>query len=133
MGELSTQCRRKMVLVGPPNAGKTSITQRYVNNRVPQEFDMTLGSAFHSKRVCRTDGTTVTLDIWDTAGQERFSSLIPLYYRGAEIALVVFDLTDFDSFFTIKFWLHELRRNASKYILVRPERKQGEATWFTLP
>lgn len=48
------------------------------------------------------------LNIWDTAGDERFRSIMPLYYRDAEIAILVFDLTEAESFKGIDYWLGEL-------------------------
>jgi GTPase SAR1 family protein len=54
------------------------------------------------------------LNIWDTAGDERFRSIMPLYYKDAEVALLVFDLTDPDSFIGIDYWLKELEEKANK-------------------
>jgi small GTP-binding protein len=51
------------------------------------------------------DGVKVRLQIWDTAGQERFRSMAPMYYRGANAAILVYDLTNLDSLADIKVWL----------------------------
>ena len=59
------------------------------------------------------DDTTVKFEIWDTAGQERYHSLAPMYYRGAQAAIVVYDITNQDTFMRAKTWVKELQRQAS--------------------
>ena len=56
------------------------------------------------------EDTTVKLEIWDTAGQERYHSLVPIYYRGAQAAIVVYDITNADTFERAKSWVKELQR-----------------------
>jgi len=60
----------------------------------------------------------VKFEIWDTAGQERYRSLAPMYYRGAAAALVVYDITDADSFAGAKTWIEELQRQGSADIVI---------------
>lgn len=48
----------------------------------------------------------VALQVWDTAGQERFRSMAPMYYRGANAALIVFDITNYSTFSDVKSWVH---------------------------
>lgn len=59
------------------------------------------------------DDTTVKFEIWDTAGQERYHSLAPMYYRGAQAAIVVYDVTNADTFQRAKAWVRELNEKAS--------------------
>ena len=56
-------------------------------------FSLLLSAAFLTQTVC-LDDTTVKFEIWDTAGQERYHSLAPMYYRGAQAAIVVYDITN---------------------------------------
>lgn len=58
--------------------------------------------------------TSLILQVWDTAGQERFKAMAPLYYRNANAALLVFDLTQYNSFVEIKSWVQELQRNVQE-------------------
>ena len=72
-------------------------------------FQSTIGAAFLTQTVC-LDDTTVKFEIWDTAGQERYHSLAPMYYRGAQAAIVVYDITNADTFERAKSWVKELQK-----------------------
>ncbi|KYO46655.1 potassium voltage-gated channel subfamily H member 8 isoform B [Alligator mississippiensis] len=79
--------------------------------------ESTIGAAFLTQTVC-LDDTTVKFEIWDTAGQERYHSLAPMYYRGAQAAIVVYDITNTDTFVRAKNWVKELQRQASPNIVI---------------
>ena len=70
-----------------------------------------------TQTVC-LDDTTVKFEIWDTAGQERFHSILPMYYRGAQAAIVVYDITKEDTFERAKTWVKELQQQASSNIVI---------------
>ena len=70
-----------------------------------------------TQTVCLND-TTVKFEIWDTAGQERYHSLAPMYYRGAQAAIVVYDITNADSFTRAKNWVKELQRQGNPNIVI---------------
>ena len=61
-------------------------------------------------RTIEQDGKTIKLQIWDTAGQERFRTITSSYYRGAHGIIVVYDVTEMESFNNVKQWLHEIDR-----------------------
>ena len=67
---------------------------------------------------CNLPTRTIKFEIWDTAGQERFASLAPMYYRNAQAALVVYDLTKPTSLIKAKHWVAELQRQASPGIVI---------------
>lgn len=67
---------------------------------------------------CNLPSRTIKFEIWDTAGQERFASLAPMYYRNAQAALVVYDLTKPTSLVKAKHWVAELQRQASPGIVI---------------
>ena len=98
----------KLVLCGNAAVGKTSITMRYKEGVFKKVHEPTLAGAYQEKKIRTKTGEEIQLNIWDTAGDERFRSIMPLYYRDAEIALLVFDLTDPESFKGIDYWLGEL-------------------------
>jgi len=99
----------KIVLLGEGSVGKTSLLLRYVRNEFNEEHITTIQASFLSKKLT-VDDTRVNLAIWDTAGQEKFHALGPIYYRDANGALLVYDITDRDSFDRVQNWVKELRK-----------------------
>ncbi|CAN2389122.1 immunoglobulin transcytosis in epithelial cells mediated by polymeric immunoglobulin receptor [Pristimantis euphronides] len=100
----------KLVLLGSTDVGKTSLVLRYIRN-VFRETISTAGCAFFTHTVCLQD-RNLDLEIWDTAGQEKYHSVCHLYYRGASVALLVYDITSKESFRRAQFWLRELYKYA---------------------
>ncbi|XP_016100491.1 ras-related protein Rab-5C-like [Sinocyclocheilus grahami] len=99
-----------------PWALRTSVDAlwRHVKNL---SVSLSFLAAFLTQTVC-LDDTTVKFEIWDTAGQERYHSLAPMYYRGAQAAIVVYDITNTDTFTRAKNWVKELQRQASPNIVI---------------
>lgn len=101
----------KTLLTGPSNVGKSSIMSRYVDDVFCESYISTIGVDFKIKTL-EVNNKIIKLQIWDTAGQERFRSIISSYYRGAQCVIVVFDLTDIDSFEeAMEIWLEEIKKN----------------------
>ncbi|GAV53373.1 hypothetical protein ZYGR_0AI06570 [Zygosaccharomyces rouxii] len=107
----------KLVLLGEAAVGKSSIVLRFVSNDFSENKEPTIGAAFLTQRV-NIGEQTVKFEIWDTAGQERFASLAPMYYRNAQAALVVYDITKPQSFIKARHWVKELHEQASKGIVI---------------
>lgn len=99
----------KVVLLGEGCVGKTSLVLRYVENKFNDKHFTTLQASFLNKKL-NIAGKRVNLAIWDTAGQERFHALGPIYYRDSNGAILVYDITDEDSFTKVKNWVKELRK-----------------------
>ncbi|KAK6292347.1 hypothetical protein J4Q44_G00369310 [Coregonus suidteri] len=99
----------KVVLLGEGCVGKTSLVLRYCENKFNDKHITTLQASFLTKKLNIT-GKRVNLAIWDTAGQERFHALGPIYYRDSNGAILVYDITDEDSFQKVKNWVKELRK-----------------------
>ncbi|KAJ2481328.1 GTP-binding protein of the rab/ypt [Coemansia sp. RSA 2131] len=94
------------------------IVTRFARDEFNQYNESTIGAAFVTKDVMLDEGSTAALRIWDTAGQERYKSLAPMYYRNAEGAVVVYDITQDDSFGKAKAWIKELQRqNEAKTVI----------------
>uniref|UniRef100_A0A096LZU7 Ras-related protein Rab-21 n=1 Tax=Poecilia formosa TaxID=48698 RepID=A0A096LZU7_POEFO len=91
----------KVVLLGEGCVGKTSLVLRYCENKFNDKHITTLQASFLTKKLNIT-GKRVNLAIWDTAGQERFHALGPIYYRDSNGAILVYDITDEDSFEKVK-------------------------------
>lgn len=113
----SRVCQFKLVLLGESAVGKSSLVLRFVKGQFHEYQESTIGAAFLTQTIC-LDDTTVKFEIWDTAGQERYHSLAPMYYRGAQAAIVVYDITNQDTFARAKSWVKELQRQASPNIVI---------------
>eukprot|EP01006_Ploeotia_vitrea_P028828 TRINITY_DN61464_c0_g1_i1.p1 TRINITY_DN61464_c0_g1~~TRINITY_DN61464_c0_g1_i1.p1 ORF type:complete len:215 (-),score=33.15 TRINITY_DN61464_c0_g1_i1:324-968(-) len=96
----------KVIILGDSGVGKTCLMNQYVNRKFNNRYKATIGADFLTQEV-DVDGTLVTLQIWDTAGQERFQSLGSAFYRGADACLLVFDLTNAESFKNLTSWHDE--------------------------
>jgi len=107
----------KLVLLGESAVGKSSLVLRFVKGQFLEFQESTIGAAFLTQTVCLND-LTVKFEIWDTAGQERYHSLAPMYYRGAQAAIVVYDITSRDSFERAKAWVKELQRQGNPNIVI---------------
>lgn len=90
--------KAKVVVIGSARVGKSCLTMRMKTGDFNEEVLPTIGAANIPIKVLKNDGTSIELDIWDTAGQERYRSLTPMYFTGASIALLVFDLTSHETF-----------------------------------
>lgn len=104
----------KLVLLGDSSVGKSSIVNRFVKDTFDELRESTIGAAFLSQSIKIKDSKTnqdviIKFEIWDTAGQERYKSLAPMYYRNANAALVVYDITMADSLLKAKSWVNELK------------------------
>lgn len=110
-------CQFKVVLLGESAVGKSSLVLRFVKREFHEFQESTIGAAFLTQTVT-IDDTTVKFEIWDTAGQERYHSLAPMYYRGAQAALIVYDITSKDSFLKAQNWVRELQRQANSTIVI---------------
>jgi Ras-related protein Rab-5C len=110
-------CQFKVVLLGESAVGKSSLVLRFVKGQFHEFQESTIGAAFLTQTV-QIDDTTVKFEIWDTAGQERYHSLAPMYYRGAQAAIVVYDITNRDSFIKAQNWVRELQRQANANVVI---------------
>jgi small GTP-binding protein len=113
----------KIVLVGPSNAGKTSIAKRFTTDQFDDFQDMTVGSAFFSKQMQSAKlNLSARVEVWDTAGQEKYRAMAPMYFRNAAGALLVYDQTSPSSFDDLeRVWLPELlphMKNSTQYIVM---------------
>lgn len=107
----------KLVLLGEAAVGKSSLVLRFVSNDFQENKEPTIGAAFLTQK-CTIGDKVIKYEIWDTAGQERFASLAPMYYRNAQAALVVYDITKPASFLKARHWVKELHEQASKDITI---------------
>lgn len=111
----STQC--KLVLLGDTGVGKSSLVLRFVRNTFIDYAEPTIGAAFLTQTV-QLDDRTVKFEVWDTAGQERYRSLAPMYYRDAPSAVIVYDITNRETFSLAKEWVERLKVEAATDVVI---------------
>uniref|UniRef100_A0A0D9VJ01 GTP-binding protein n=4 Tax=Oryzinae TaxID=1648021 RepID=A0A0D9VJ01_9ORYZ len=102
----------KLLLIGDSGVGKSCLLLRFADDSYLDSYISTIGVDFKIRTV-EQDGKTIKLQIWDTAGQERFRTITSSYYRGAHGIIIVYDVTDQESFNNVKQWLNEIDRYAS--------------------
>ena len=110
----------KIIFLGDQYVGKSSILNRFYQDKFEPDYQATIGLDFHSKNV-EINNNVVRLLLYDTAGQEKFKSLIPMYIRDANIIIVVYDISNKDSFTHTEHWVNEtkdLKREDAIFILV---------------
>ena len=112
-------CCAKVVTLGATSVGKSSIMIRFVKGEFNEYQESTIGASFlsntvtikHKNKNISNYKINVKIEIWDTAGQEKYHSLAPMYYRGCKAALIIYDITSYDSFQHSKKWIKELESN----------------------
>ena len=97
----------KVIIIGDPAVGKTSILNQFNNKTFVDNYDSTIGASFLTKHVETANGP-IGLLIWDTAGQEVFRSLVSGYTRDCQCCFFIFDLTNAESFKSIDQWLERV-------------------------
>jgi small GTP-binding protein len=112
-----SKTKYKIAFLGNQSVGKSSIIEKYINNRFSEESNVhsiaiqpTVGIDFLAKTV-RYDSRSYRLQLWDTAGQERFKSLIPSYLKDAICAIIVYDVTNKQSLADADSWLQLYSEN----------------------
>jgi len=105
----------KLLLIGDSGVGKSCLLLRFADHAYTESYISTIGVDFKIRTI-DLDGKTITLQIWDTAGQERFRTITSSYYRVAHGIIVVYDVTDMDSFNNVKQWLNEIDRYACENV-----------------
>lgn len=100
----------KLLIIGDSGVGKSSLLIRFSDNTFSGSYITTIGVDFKIRTVV-INGERVKLQIWDTAGQERFRTITNTYYRGTHGVIVVYDVTNGESFANVKRWLQEIESN----------------------
>jgi Ras-related protein Rab-2A len=99
----------KFIIIGDSNVGKSCLLLKFVDKRFKYEHDITIGVGFGVKTIELNDKSIIKLQLWDTAGQEYFKSITRVYYRGSIGALLVYDISNRNSFNHIINWINEVK------------------------
>ena len=106
----------KVLLLGNSDVGKSSLLLRFVDSVWNDAFVPTIGVDFKVKTL-EINNKKVKMQIWDTAGEERFRTVVSTYFRGAHGILLLYDVTNRDSFKNLENWLIEIEKNSSEKVL----------------
>ncbi|EKE39771.1 Rab family GTPase [Entamoeba nuttalli P19] len=115
--EGETECMYKLVIIGESGVGKSNLLLRFTRNEFEPEKKFTIGVEF-ATRTIEYEGKTIRAQIWDTAGQEKYRAITDAYYRGAEGAMCVYDVSKKDSFDAIERWMNELKNGCDSDITI---------------
>lgn len=107
-----------IILLGESNVGKTSIINKFINGTFSNKLTCTINVEFKTKYLKIDKNLYAKLLIYDTAGQERYRSLTKQYYHNADGIILVFDLTDEDSFNKLNIWIKEINDNAGNVEII---------------
>ncbi|CAF1212353.1 unnamed protein product [Rotaria magnacalcarata] len=105
----------KILIIGDSGVGKSSLMVRFVDDIFTPAYITTIGVDFKMSTI-NVDGHQCRIQIWDTAGQERFRVITSTYYRGADGVIIVYDVTNGESFANLKDWITEMERHCDKTV-----------------
>ena len=98
----------KVILIGDSGVGKTNIMSKFLKNQFLEDSKATVGVEFGSKLFIQ-QGHKIKAQIWDTAGQEKYKAITSAYYKGSKGALVIYDITQKETFANIEKWVNDLK------------------------
>ncbi|VEU21820.1 DEKNAAC102331 [Brettanomyces naardenensis] len=101
----------KLVLLGDQGVGKTSLRCQFLYHYFSSSYKATIGADFLMYKAKTKDDSFIDLQIWDTAGQERFNAVSRAFYRGADIGIFVYDITNSESFYDLSKWIENFLSN----------------------
>ena len=102
----------KIMIIGETRVGKTSLISKYCNNEFSGgQYLSTIGIDFQIK-ILNINSKKIRLQIWDTAGEERFRNIAKNYFQSSDGFLVVYDITNKESFDTLDYWIEEIKSNS---------------------
>ena len=105
----------KALLIGDSTVGKTSIIGKYLDKNFSDKTKNTVGIDFKNIKL-KIDEENIYLQLWDTAGQEKYRSMTTSYYRGVNIIIIVFDVTNKISFEHVKDWIDNTKKFCVEYM-----------------
>ena len=107
----------KFIIVGDSGAGKSNIILRFTHNEFKGELFPTLGLEYEKKNLIYNN-TDYLIQLWDTAGQENFKSITRGYYKGSAVAMIVYDITNEQSFSNVENWIRDCKDSAPSTALL---------------
>ena len=107
----------KYIIIGDPSVGKSNLLMKFAHNKFTDEYQATIGVEFGAKNI-EMDQQIYRIQIWDTAGQENFRSITRAYYKNSVCAMVVYDITNRESFEHVQNWIEDVKNQSPKTVLI---------------
>ena len=115
---MSDDCVYKVLLLGDSTVGKTCFLLRYCDKRFQEAHLSTIGLDYRLKTMTLESGKKIKLQIWDTAGQDRFRAITKNYYKGANGIILIYDVTNLQSYENVKNWIAQIREEANPNVII---------------
>ena len=115
---MTDECVYKVLLLGDSTVGKTCFLLRYCDKTFEDAHLMTVGLDYRLKSMVLKNEKNVKLQIWDTAGQDRFRAITKNYYKGANGIILIYDVTNLQSYENVKNWIAQIKESASQNVIV---------------
>ena len=115
---MSDDCVYKILLLGDSTVGKTCFLLRYCDKRFQEAHLSTIGLDYRLKSMTLKNGKNIKLQIWDTAGQDRFRAITKNYYKGANGIILIYDITNLQSYENVKNWISQIKEEANPNVLI---------------
>ena len=107
----------KYIIIGDSSVGKSNLLMKFAHNKFTEDYQATIGVEFGAKNIELND-QIYRIQIWDTAGQENFRSITRAYYKNSVCAMVVYDISNRDSFEHVQNWIEDVRNQSPKTVLI---------------
>ena len=109
----------KIVLIGEANVGKTSIICQFMEKVFQDDVQSTVGGAYNCKTMKCDNKRLIKLEIWDTAGQEHYRCVTKMFYKNADVAMLIYDITNYNSFEELKnYWVDQVLEASPKNVML---------------
>ena len=115
---MSDDCVYKVLLLGDSSVGKTCFLLRYCDKTFQEAHLSTIGLDYRLKSMTLQSGKNIKLQIWDTAGQDRFRAITKNYYKGANGIILIYDVTNRQSYENVKNWITQIREEANPNVVI---------------
>ena len=115
---MSDDCVYKVLLLGDSTVGKTCFLLRYCDKTFQEAHLSTIGLDYRLKTMTLKSGKNIKLQIWDTAGQDRFRAITKNYYKGANGIILIYDVTNVQSYENVKNWISQIREEANPNVVI---------------
>ena len=112
------ECVYKVLLLGDSTVGKTCFLMKYTDKTFQDIHMATIGLDYRLKSMKLKSGKSIKLQIWDTAGQDRFRAITKNYYKGSHGIILIYDITNIQSFENVKTWVNQIREEASPNVII---------------